>query len=163
MPLFVVGNLPYNISTPLLFKLFEQVPQPEHMIFMLQREVVDRLIAGPGSKAYGRLSVMAQYHCRIQKVLDVPANAFNPAPKVDSAVVELQPHSTQIHGATDPELLSEVLVSAFGQRRKTLRNAMSQLITAEQLSSLDIDPTLRAEALTVQQFIDCANFLSAHR
>jgi 16S rRNA (adenine1518-N6/adenine1519-N6)-dimethyltransferase len=163
MPLFVVGNLPYNISTPLLFKLFEQVPQPEHMIFMLQREVVDRLIAGPGSKAYGRLSVMAQYHCRIQKVLDVPANAFKPAPRVDSAVVELQPHSTQIHGATDPGLLSEVLVSAFGQRRKTLRNAMSQLITAEQLSSLDIDPTLRAEALTVQQFIDCANFLSAHR
>jgi 16S rRNA (adenine1518-N6/adenine1519-N6)-dimethyltransferase len=133
------------------------------MIFMLQREVVDRLIAGPGSKAYGRLSVMAQYHCRIQKVLDVPANAFKPAPRVDSAVVELQPHSTQIHGATDPGLLSEVLVSAFGQRRKTLRNAMSQLITAEQLSSLDIDPTLRAEALTVQQFIDCANFLSAHR
>ena len=163
MPLFVVGNLPYNISTPLLFKLFEQTPKPERMIFMLQREVVNRLVANPGSKAYGRLSVMAQYHCRVTKVLDVPSNAFNPAPKVDSAVVELQPHRTQVHDTTEPKLLSEVLVSAFGKRRKTLRNALSHLITAEELSSMDIDPTLRAEALTVKQFIDCANFLRASR
>ena len=122
-PLMIVGNLPYNISTPLLFRLFELGTRVASMTFMLQKEVVDRMGAVPNTKAYGRLSVMAQYHCEIEKLFDVPPTAFRPAPKVTSAVVQLRPHSQPLQPATDLKTLSDVLVAAFGQRRKTLRNS----------------------------------------
>ena len=159
-PLYIVGNLPYNISTPLLFRLFELGTRVALMTFMLLKEVVDRMIATPNSKAYGRLSVMAQYHCQIEKLFDVPPTAFKPAPKVTSAVVQLHPHPEPEHSVLDLNVLSKVLVTAFGQRRKTLRNSLSSLLTADQLKALGIDPTLRAECLTVAEYVQCANLIS---
>ena len=123
-PLMIVGNLPYNISTPLLFRLFGLGNRIATMTFMLQKEVVDRMGAAPNTKAYGRLSVMAQYHCEIEKLFDVPPTAFKPAPKVTSAVVQLRPHAPPPHPATNLKTLSDILVAAFGQRRKTLRNSL---------------------------------------
>ena len=159
-PLMIVGNLPYNISTPLLFRLFELGTRVATMTFMLQKEVVDRMGAVPNTKAYGRLSVMAQYHCEIEKLFDVPPTAFKPAPRVTSAVVQLRPHSQPPHPATDLKTLSDVLVAAFGQRRKTLRNSLSSLLTTDQLKDLAIDPSERAESLTVADYVRCANLLS---
>ena len=159
-PLMIVGNLPYNISTPLLFRLFELGTRVASMTFMLQKEVVDRMGAVPNTKAYGRLSVMAQYHCEIEKLFDVPPTAFRPAPKVTSAVVQLRPHSQPLQPATDLKTLSDVLVAAFGQRRKTLRNSLSSLLTTDQLKELGIDPGERAECLTVADYVRCANLLS---
>jgi len=159
-PLMIVGNLPYNISTPLLFRLFELGTRVAAMTFMLQKEVVDRMGAVPNTKAYGRLSVMAQYHCEIEKLFDVPPTAFKPAPKVTSAVVQLRPHAPPPHPATNLKTLSDILVAAFGQRRKTLRNSLSSLLTTDQLKALAIDPSERAESLTVADYVRCANFLS---
>ena len=136
----VVGNLPYNISTPLLFHLFTQLDAIADMHFMLQKEVVDRLAAGPGQKNYGRLSVMAQYHCRVESLLPVPPEAFSPAPKVQSAVVRLTPHASPPWPATDFQQLERVVRSAFSQRRKTLRNTLKDLLGADQLTALGIDP-----------------------
>ncbi len=159
-PLMIVGNLPYNISTPLLFRLFELGTQVVTMTFMLQKEVVDRMGAIPNTKAYGRLSVMAQYYCEIETLFDVPPTAFKPAPRVTSAVVQLRPHKQPPHPAVDLKTLSDVLVAAFGQRRKTLRNSLSSLLTTEQLKSLAIDPGDRAESLSVADYVRCANLLS---
>ena len=156
----IVGNLPYNISTPLLFRLFELGTRVATMTFMLQKEVVDRMGAIPNTKAYGRLSVMAQYHCEIEKLFDVPPTAFKPAPKVTSAVVQLRPHAPPPHPATNLKTLSDILVAAFGQRRKTLRNSLSSLLTTDQLKALAIDPSERAESLTVADYVRCANHLS---
>lgn len=161
-PLRVFGNLPYNISTPLMFHLFEQSGLISDMHFMLQKEVVDRLAAGPGSKAYGRLSVMAQYYCQIIPVLQVGPGAFKPAPKVDSAVVRLVPHAKPALVATQVNDLQRVCLEAFNQRRKTIRNSMRNFITPEQLTLLGIDPNLRPENLTLEQFVTIANWLSAH-
>jgi 16S rRNA (adenine1518-N6/adenine1519-N6)-dimethyltransferase len=161
-PLRVFGNLPYNISTPLMFHLFEQSGLISDMHFMLQKEVVDRLAAGPGSKAYGRLSVMAQYYCQIIPVLQVGPGAFKPAPKVDSAVVRLVPHTKPALVATQVNDLQRVCLEAFNQRRKTIRNSMRNFITPEQLTLLGIDPNLRPENLTLEQFVTIANWLSAH-
>ncbi|MGL4751882.1 MAG: 16S rRNA (adenine(1518)-N(6)/adenine(1519)-N(6))-dimethyltransferase RsmA [Aeromonadaceae bacterium] len=162
-PLRVFGNLPYNISTPLMFHLFEQAAGIRDMHFMLQKEVVDRLAAGPDSKAYGRLSVMAQYYCQVIPVLHVGPGAFKPAPKVDSAVVRLVPHSQLPYPATRIEDLHRVCMEAFNQRRKTIRNSMRNFITEQQLTELGIDPNLRPENLTLQQFVTIANWVSAHR
>lgn len=161
-PLRVFGNLPYNISTPLMFHLFEQSGLISDMHFMLQKEVVDRLAAGPGSKAYGRLSVMAQYYCQIIPVLQVGPGAFKPAPKVDSAVVRLVPHAKPTLVATRVSDLQRVCLEAFNQRRKTIRNSMRNFITPEQLTLLGIDPNLRPENLTLEQFVIIANWLSEH-
>ena len=161
-PLRVFGNLPYNISTPLMFHLFEQSGLISDMHFMLQKEVVDRLAAGPGSKAYGRLSVMAQYYCQIIPVLQVGPGAFKPAPKVDSAVVRLVPHTKPALVATQVNDLQRVCLEAFNQRRKTIRNSMRNFITPEQLTLLGIDPNLRPENLTLEQFVTIANWLSDH-
>ncbi|MBE2894754.1 16S rRNA (adenine(1518)-N(6)/adenine(1519)-N(6))-dimethyltransferase RsmA [Spirabiliibacterium falconis] len=159
-PLRVFGNLPYNISTPLMFHLFGFSHAIADMHFMLQKEVVKRLAAAPNSKAYGRLSVMAQYYCQVIPVLEVPPSAFKPAPKVDSAVVRLIPHRTLPHVAKDSVWLNRVCSAAFGQRRKTLRNALSHLISAEQLADLGIPDNARAENLTIADFVCLANFLA---
>lgn len=156
-PLRVFGNLPYNISTPLMFHLFEFTNIITDMHFMLQKEVVTRLVAAPNSKDYGRLSVMAQYYCQIIPVLEVPPSAFKPAPKVDSAVVKLIPYKQKPYLVNDVKILSRLTTEAFNQRRKTIRNSLSNMFSVEQLIELDIDPTLRAENLTVQQYCQLAN------
>ncbi|MCG7570084.1 16S rRNA (adenine(1518)-N(6)/adenine(1519)-N(6))-dimethyltransferase RsmA [Pseudoalteromonas sp. CNC9-20] len=155
----IFGNLPYNVSTPLLFHLFNFVDEVEHMHFMLQKEVVNRMVAGPGSKAFGRLSVMTQYYCHAIPVIEVPPNCFKPAPKVDSAVVRLVPKDKAQRSAKDTKLLNTVCLEAFNQRRKTLRNSLGNLLDESQLKGLGIDPSLRAESLSLQQFIEIANWL----
>ncbi|WP_300000114.1 16S rRNA (adenine(1518)-N(6)/adenine(1519)-N(6))-dimethyltransferase RsmA [uncultured Cedecea sp.] len=159
-PLRVFGNLPYNISTPLMFHLFSYTDAIADMHFMLQKEVVNRLVAGPNSKAYGRLSVMAQYYCNVIPVLEVPPTAFTPAPKVDSAVVRLVPHATLPHPVKELRALSRVTTEAFNKRRKTIRNSLGHLFSAEVLEELGIDATLRAENITVAQYCLLANYLS---
>ncbi|QDJ13271.1 16S rRNA (adenine(1518)-N(6)/adenine(1519)-N(6))-dimethyltransferase [Mergibacter septicus] len=156
----VFGNLPYNISTPLMFHLFDFHHQIQDMHFMLQKEVVKRLCAGTNSKAYGRLTIMAQYFCQVMPVLDVPPHAFKPAPKVDSAVVRLVPHTTLPYPVKDLYWLNRVCTQAFNQRRKTLRNALSTLFTSEQLNELKIDLNARAENLTIADYARLANWLS---
>lgn len=156
-PLRVFGNLPYNISTPLMFHLFEYANIITDMHFMLQKEVVTRLVAAPNSKDYGRLSVMAQYFCQIIPVLEVPPTSFKPAPKVDSAVVKLIPYKEKPYQLNDVKILSRVTTEAFNQRRKTIRNSLSNMFTVEQLVELNIDPNLRAENITVQQYCQLAN------
>lgn len=159
-PLRVFGNLPYNISTPLMFHLFEYTHAISDMHFMLQKEVVNRLVAGPNSKTYGRLSVMAQYYCQIIPVLEVPPSAFKPAPKVDSAVVKLIPHKNIPYPVDDIKSLSRITTAAFNQRRKTIRNSLNSVFTTEQLTELNIDLDLRAENLTLQQYCELANTYS---
>lgn len=156
----VFGNLPYNISTPLMFHLFSFSHAIKDMHFMLQREVVKRLVAGPDTKAYGRLSVMAQYYCQIIPVLEVPPSAFTPSPKVDSAVVRLVPHPDAVYPEVDVKVLSRITTEAFGKRRKTLRNSVGHLFSSDTLMALNIDESLRAENLTVKQYCDLAQWLS---
>jgi 16S rRNA (adenine1518-N6/adenine1519-N6)-dimethyltransferase len=161
----LVGNLPYNISTPLLFHLLSYRELIADMHFMLQKEVVDRLGAQPGSKAYGRLSVMIQYHCKVMPVIAVPPGAFRPPPKVQSAVVKLTPHLTLPFIAEDTALLGKVVAHCFGQRRKTLRNGLKPY--AEHIGEIDqiVDLSRRAEQLSVAEFVAIANHISqsAHR
>ncbi|MFQ3234488.1 MAG: 16S rRNA (adenine1518-N6/adenine1519-N6)-dimethyltransferase [Paraglaciecola sp.] len=148
----VFGNLPYNISTPLMFHLFSFSHKVQDMHFMLQKEVVNRLAASPGNKNYGRLSVMAQYHCHIIPVLEVPPEAFNPPPKVDSAIVRLMPHKQKPVTVISEEVLHKICAQAFNQRRKTIRNSLKDSLSDVQIKSLDIDPNLRAENLSLTQF-----------
>lgn len=155
----VFGNLPYNISTPLMFHLFKFHDVIQDMHFMLQKEVVKRLCAAPNSKAYGRLTIMAQYYCQVIPVLDVPPTAFKPAPKVESAVVRLMPYQTLPHPVNDIYWLNRVTTHAFNQRRKTLRNALSTLFTSEQLTALGIDANARAENLSLADYARLANYL----
>ncbi|KGQ39216.1 16S rRNA (adenine(1518)-N(6)/adenine(1519)-N(6))-dimethyltransferase RsmA [Gallibacterium genomosp. 1] len=159
-PLRIFGNLPYNISTPLMFHLFQYHDVIQDMHFMLQKEVVNRLCAGPNSKAYGRLTIMAQYFCQVIPVLEVPPSAFKPAPKVDSAVVRLVPHKVLPHPVKDLYWLNRVCTQAFNQRRKTLRNSLMDLFTAEQLTELGIKLTDRAENLTIADYARLANWLA---
>lgn len=158
----VFGNLPYNISTPLMFHLFSYTDAIRDMHFMLQKEVVNRLVAGPGSKAYGRLTVMAQYYCQVIPVLEVPPESFTPAPKVDSAVVRLVPHARLPHPVKDIRMLSRITTEAFGKRRKTLRNSLGHFFSPEALQQMNIDPTLRAENISVAQYCQLANWLAEH-
>ena len=162
-PLRIFGNLPYNISTPLIFHLLEKSQHITDMYFMLQKEVVERLAAGPNSKDYGRLTVMTQYYCQVSPVLEVGPHAFKPAPKVDSAVVRLAPWPKRPYEALDIADLQRVCQEGFGQRRKTIRNSFRNFITAEQLEELNIDPNLRPENLTLAQFVSIANWLTTHR
>ncbi len=150
-PLRVVGNLPYNISTPLLFRLLACSEVIRDMHFMLQKEVVDRIVAPPGSKSYGRLGVMLAPRVRATRLLDVGPGAFRPAPRVWSAVVRLEVLSAPPAWAGEPHYAA-VVTAAFGQRRKTLRNALSALLSAEQISGAGIDPGARAETLGAEQF-----------
>ena len=157
----VFGNLPYNISTPLMFHLFSHAACVDDMHFMLQKEVVNRLAAGHGSKSYGRLSVMAQYYCKVMPVLNVPPGAFKPPPKVDSAVVRLIPHKTPPVDVASVATLERVCAQAFNQRRKTIRNSLKESLTEAQISALGINPTVRAEVLSLQDFATIANAVSA--
>lgn len=162
-PLRIVGNLPYNISTPLIFHLLEQVHCIKDMHFMLQKEVVDRLAAQPGNKNYGRLSVMVQYFCAVKKLFTVAPGAFTPPPQVDSAIVRLIPHKKLPHVAKNLSTLRTVVSTAFSQRRKTLRKSLSNLVSAEQWRELKIDPQLRPEQLSVADFVSISNLiLSSH-
>ncbi len=155
----IFGNLPYNISTPLLFHLFEFSDNVEHMHFMLQKEVVKRMAASPNCKAYGRLSVMTQYYCHAIPVIEVGPECFKPAPKVDSAVVRLIPKKPEQKLAKCTKLLNTVCLEAFNQRRKTIRNSLSNLLNPEQIEALGLDLKMRAENISLQQFIQIANWL----
>lgn len=158
----IFGNLPYNISTPLMFHLFEFHKDIQDMHFMLQKEVVNRLAAGPGSKAYGRLTVMTQYFCKVVPVLEVPPTAFVPPPKVDSAVVRLVPYEVLPHPTTNMKWLERVCRDGFNQRRKTVRNCYKGLIEVETLEELGVNSGMRPENLTLEQFVAMANWLDAH-
>jgi len=165
-PLRVVGNLPYNISTPLLFHLVQFEARCRDMHFMLQNEVVERMVAAPSSAAYGRLSVMLQYRFDIERLFGVPPESFYPVPKVHSAIVRLRPLSQGARAARgmalDEQLFARVVTSAFTRRRKTLRNALSGMLGAERLEALGIDARLRPENLSVADFVAIANDCTAH-
>ncbi len=148
----VIGNLPYNVSTPLLFHLLDDAGCIADMCFMLQKEVVDRLCAPPGGKDYGRLSVMVQARCAVERLFVVGPGAFTPPPKVDSAIVRLVPYENAPVAIADLALFARVVAAAFAQRRKTLRNTLKGLVTAEAMTRLGIDPQRRAETLSVADF-----------
>lgn len=153
----VVGNLPYNISTPLLFHLLEAAPVIQDMHFLLQKEIVQRLAASPGGKDYGRLSVMVQYRCRTRHLFNVGPGAFRPPPRVDSAFVRLCPFTEPPVRALDERRLDQLVRLAFEQRRKTLRNALRGHVEASQLTAAGIDPGRRGETLSVAEFVQLAN------
>ncbi|MFH1334821.1 MAG: 16S rRNA (adenine(1518)-N(6)/adenine(1519)-N(6))-dimethyltransferase RsmA [Pseudomonadota bacterium] len=157
--LHVVGNLPYHISSPLIFYLLKFANDIQDMHFMLQKEVVDRIVAKPGSKTYGRLSVMVQYFCRAEKLLNIPPTAFYPVPKVHSAIVRLEPYKKKPVTCKDETVFTEVVKQAFSQRRKTISNALKKLVSAQTLAAVGIDPSLRAEMLPVEAFINVSNAL----
>ena len=156
----IVGNLPYNISTPLIFHLLSQSNCIADMVFMLQKEVVDRLTAVPGNKDYGRLSVMVQAQCSAFRLFVVKPGAFNPPPKVDSAIVRLIPDKKRMSDIKSMPIMQKVVQQAFSQRRKTLRNTLKGLISVQQLEKLGIDPQKRPETLTVEQYIALSNLCS---
>lgn len=155
----VVGNLPYNISTPLLFHLFDFLEDIQDMHFMLQKEVVMRMAAHPGNKVYGRLSVMTQSVCDVRMLFLVPPESFTPAPKVDSAIVYLCPRKIPLEIA-DRKLFAAIVTEAFNQRRKTLRNVWRNRIEPQKLESLNINPTLRPENISLDEYVKVANFLA---
>ncbi|GAB2587527.1 16S rRNA (adenine(1518)-N(6)/adenine(1519)-N(6))-dimethyltransferase RsmA [Dyella jejuensis] len=152
----IAGNLPYYISSPILFHCVDHAAAIADMHFMLQKEVVDRMAAEPGSKVYGRLSVMLQLACRVEPLFDVPPGAFRPPPKVDSSVVRLIPLSSDARHDADPVRLHAVVKAAFAQRRKTLGNALKQLLDADAIRRADIDPKARAETLAPADFVRLA-------
>lgn len=155
----VVGNLPYNISTPLLFKLFGHLDNIQDMHFMLQLEVVERMVAKPSTEEYGRLSVMTQYYCDPTKLFAVPAAAFRPRPRVMSAIIRLMPRQGGPR-ADDTVVLGRLVNEAFTQRRKTIRNALRNFLSEQDIASLGLDPKLRPENLTVADYVNCANHVS---
>ena len=159
-PLRIVGNLPYNISSPLLFHFAAYAARIHDMHFMLQNEVVERMVAAPSTPAYGRLSVMLQYRFHMEKLLDVPPESFRPAPKVDSAIVRMIPLPADQVQVRDEKLFAQIVAAAFGQRRKTLRNTLKAYLTEVELKQLGIDAQLRAENLGVDEFSKMANYLN---
>ena len=158
-PLRIVGNLPYNISSPLLFHFASYAERIKDMHFMLQNEVVERMVAGPSTPAYGRLSVMLQYRFHIEKLLDVPPESFRPAPKVDSAIVRMIPLPASEILVRNERLFAEIVKAAFAQRRKTLRNTLRSYLDEEDFGRLGIDAQLRAENLAVAEFARVADYL----
>lgn len=153
----LVGNLPYNLSSPILFHAIEHATSIRDMVFMLQKEVVDRMAAEPGSKVYGRLSVMLQAYCRVDALFVVPPGAFRPPPKVDSAVARLVPRDAASVGIRDRGRFEAVVRAAFGQRRKTLRNALGGTCTTDQIEAAGLRPDARAEQVDVDGFVRLAN------
>lgn len=159
----LVGNLPYNISTPLMFHLLTFTTKIRDMVFMLQKEVAERIVAKPGDEAYGRLSVMIQYHCTATLLFLVGPAAFTPPPKVDSAIIRLVPYDQLPYPVDDFALFTTIVREAFNHRRKTLRNSLKELISAEQLQRIGIDPVLRAERLSVADFVKIANYCASQK
>ena len=157
----VVGNLPYNISTPLLFHIARYAALVRDIHVMLQKEIVARMVAAPSDSAYGRLSVMLQYRFELEKLIDVPAAAFDPAPKVESAVVRLTPLRPPRVAARDYAWFACIVKTAFSQRRKTLRNSLSVFFAEPDWRSLAIAPTARAQELSVAQFVAIADYVSS--
>ena len=155
----IVGNLPYNISTPLIFHLLTYSNQVQDMHFMLQKEVVKRMAAQAGESAYGRLGIMVQYYCAVENLFEVPPTAFDPAPKVDSAIVRLVPYKELPYPATNFKTLERLVNVAFQQRRKTLRNALKQLLDPVIIEQLPIDTSARAEEITLAEFVATSNLL----
>ncbi len=155
----VVGNLPYNISTPLLFHLLDYRNRIVDMHFMLQKEVVDRMAAGPGSKAYGRLGIMLGCYLSVEPLFDVPPEAFDPPPEVKSAVVRLDPLPSGTFDIDNEAALSALVAKAFMQRRKTLRNALREIVSAEDFEAVGIDPGLRPEQVPVDAYVRLGNYL----
>lgn len=155
----IVGNLPYNISTPLLFHLLPFTEFIQDMTFMLQQEVAERITAIPHTKSYGRLSVMLQYYCEVTYLFSVPPSAFYPPPRVNSAIIHLKPYHNRTPKVTNERLFSELVKNCFNFRRKTLRNALKNYINSDSLSFIPIDLQSRAEDLTVEEFIQLANFI----
>ena len=155
----VVGNLPYNISTPLLFHLLQYREHIHDMHFMLQKEVVDRMAAGPGSKTYGRLSIMLGCYFAIEALFDVDRLAFNPPPEVTSAIVRLVPLPDATFEIRDADHLSRLVATAFSQRRKTIRNALREVASEAQLETAGIDPGLRPEAISIAEYVCLSNTL----
>lgn len=158
-PLRIVGNLPYNISSPLLFHFAEYAERIQDMHFMLQDEVVERMVAASSTPAYGRLSVMLQYRFRMEKLMDVPPASFRPAPAVNSAIVCMIPLPPSEILVQDEILFAQIVAAAFGQRRKTLRNTLKNYLTEAGLEQLKINPQLRAENLGVKEFARIAAFV----
>ena len=157
----IVGNLPYNISTPLLFHLLESRPNIVDMHFMLQKEVVDRMAALPGSKAYGRLGIMLGCHLNVESLFNVEPTAFDPPPEVMSAVVRLDPLPPNTFDIRDPKLLSAIVSAAFMKRRKTLRNALREQAEIVDFEAVGIDPGLRPEQISIGQYVELSNHLAA--
>lgn len=155
----IMGNLPYNISTPILFHLLENLPSITDMHFMLQKEVVERMVAVPSTPAYGRLSVMLQYYLHMEYLITVPPEAFDPAPKVESAFVRCVPHAEQPFVAKDTVLFANVVLAAFSQRRKTIRNTLKAFFQDDDFTKLGIDAQRRAETLSVAEFVVMSNYL----
>jgi len=155
----IVGNLPYNISTPLLFHLLNYRDRILDMHFMLQKEVVDRMAAGPGSKAYGRLSIMLGCHLSIESLFDVDRSAFDPPPEITSAVVRLDPLPADSFDIQDEALLSKLVASAFMKRRKTVRNALKDHVQTAHLEAVGIDPGLRPEQISITKYVQLSNHL----
>jgi len=153
----VIGNLPYNISTQLIFHLLKQKHLIKDMHFMLQKEVVDRMNAAPGSKTYGRLSVMVQYYCQTRALFSIPPQAFKPEPKVTSAIVKLVPHKKIPHPVHDEQRFAVIVREAFNHRRKTLQKALKDIVTADAFAKANIDPKQRPEQLSLQDFVALAN------
>ncbi len=156
----IVGNLPYNISTPLLFRLTEFRHVIRDMHFMLQKEVVDRMAAPPGNKTYGRLSIMLGCYMEIEPLFDVPATAFRPPPKVTSSIVRLRPLPNDAYAITDHQKLSNIVAEAFSQRRKTLRNALKARASEEDLIDAGMDPASRPEQATIANYVTLANHIA---
>lgn len=156
----VVGNLPYNISTPLIFHLLEQASLIRDMHFMLQKEVVERICAQPGGGDWGRLSIMVQYHCRVEQLFIVGPESFHPPPKVDSAIVRLTPHSTLPHPARNYACLERIVREAFNQRRKTIRNTLKNLLSEDAIQAAGVDSTKRPEQLSLADFVRLADQLA---
>ncbi len=153
----VVGNLPYNISSPLLFHLAQIAPQVQDQHFMLQKEVVERMVAEPGGKAYGRLSVMLQWRYYMELLFIVPPTAFDPPPQVDSAIVRMIPHPAPL--ACDAAKLEQVVTKAFSQRRKVIRNCLSGMFAESELIDAGVDPQVRPEAVALEHYVALANRL----
>ena len=159
----VVGNLPYHISTPLLFHLASNAEALRDLHVMLQAEVVERMIAAPGSSSYGRLSVMLQYRFEMEKVLEVPAAAFRPQPRVESAVLRMLPRRGAWRRAVDETLFGKTVALAFSQRRKTLRNTLGRVLSVPDFEALQIDPQMRAQTLSVETFVRIADYRTTQR
>lgn len=153
----LIGNLPYNISTPLLFHLLQYASSINDMCFMLQKEVVTRLVAQPGGKDYGRLTVMMACRCDIEHILDVPPESFTPPPKVDSSVIRIIPHAEVKYFGCETPHFAEIVKRAFGQRRKTLRNSLKDIVDELVFSIAGIDSSRRPEQLTIAEFVQLAN------
>ncbi|MEX2353757.1 MAG: 16S rRNA (adenine(1518)-N(6)/adenine(1519)-N(6))-dimethyltransferase RsmA, partial [Gammaproteobacteria bacterium] len=157
--LTIVGNLPYNISTPLLFHLLRHTSCIDEMLFMLQKEVADRICANPGASDYGRLSIMVQSVCRVQHLFDVSAASFTPPPKVESSIIRLSPANDLATTISDYQLFSIIVRTAFSKRRKTIRNALKNLATEEMIVAAGVSPDSRPEQLSVQTYADLANII----